>query len=139
MATSHQSIFKPVADAFWLSLCTSGSVGAAFSFMTIAPFRSAGEPPALRLTKQLGDRLALAVLGHEERPVLDFVRQVGRNPERPIERGVEIADRHRLFERREWPFVGGLAVDCALLDAATEQDHAAGAGEVPVHAVELLF
>ena len=81
------------------------------------------------------DRLAEAVAGDVEGTFLHLVGQFGRDPHGLVERGVQILDDDRVPDGRAGALVGCRAVEVAFFDTATEQEHGAGVGEMPVHAV----
>ena len=88
-------------------------------------------------TEEVEHRLALSILGGVERPVLDDGIVVRRDSHGMKDRRVKIRDGDRVFDGGAGPLLGGLAVDSPFLDAAAEQQHAGGAGEVAMHAIEL--
>src|SRR6185369_1241761 len=128
-SASHPSVRRPGCVGIWIRADSSpdriGSGGKSSK-------GGATQSPAL---EQGAYRLSLAVVRHVDRPLLHDVGRGGWNAQRVIDGGVEILDWHGVLDGRARSLVGGSAVDKPFLDAATEQHHGPGRGEVPVHAV----
>jgi len=78
---------------------------------------------------------AEAVAGNVEGALLHLVGQARRDAHGLVEGCVQILDDDRVLDGRAGALVGCHPVEVAFSDAATEQQHGAGVGEMPVHAV----
>ena len=67
--------------------------------------------------------------------MLHLVGQARRDAHGLVEGCVQILDDDRVLDSRARALVGCHPVEVAFSDAATEQQHGAGVGEMPVHAV----
>src|SRR5215467_10865678 len=88
-----------------------------------------------RSYEELADWLTLAVFRYEHGPTLDDVGRIGRNPERAVDRRVQVFHHDRVLDRGTGPLVGGTPVDESLLDASPEHQQRPGSREVAMHAV----
>src|SRR5688500_2040267 len=97
-----------------------------------------GWKPMLRGSReQRVDYPPLAVFRYVERPLLDFVGELGADAHGAVDARVQVDERDGVLDGLAGALVGGGAVDVAALRAAAEHQHAAGLREVAVHAVEL--
>ena len=88
----------------------------------------------LFLPKQTLHRLPFPILRHIKRSLLDFAGQPWTNAEGSVDGGVQVFDGDAALDGAAGTLVGGDAVDVAAFQAAAEHQHAAGGGEVAVHA-----
>src|ERR1051325_4754819 len=87
--------------------------------------------------KKFRDRLSQTIARDTERALVDLVGKLRRNSDGAVNRGVQVLDDDAVLDGLARAFVGGQTMEVATLYSAAVKQHAAGVGEVTVHAVML--